>query len=366
MTTEKERFYTTYSTLLKKFLKEIKGIDTTGIPEPHLPCIGADYLKSKYKLAFFGKETNGWGALKDFILDAKVDLLKALQRNEGEFDDLAFVDWTNNFKTSFWDFILKFLSVFYCINDVETLKNNKKYHTLLRSFIWGNTNSIERYEKIAKRNPVLYDNWKKIKESSSIFDNPKYILEIYKPNILFILNRDENEEWLTNTGNISGPDKVDENIHYYYKSNTKTHVLWLVHPRWAAPNIGFEKYIDQIIRIIKTKKVLVEIPSNDEYSSNNKEIKEERGNIMIEKREYLYRLSKFLKSENKVMSGSELVIHFNRNNILTEYGTQYGGGRGIYTLLRSTWNYYMSIGQKKKAKVIAESFVNESGDYAYE
>ncbi len=366
MRTEKERFYSTYSNLVQNFIKQIEKVDVRGIPEPHLPCIGSDYLKSNYKLAFFGKETKGWGDLKAFMNDAKVDPVKAIQRNEGEFDDLEFVDWTNNFKTSFWDFILQFLAVFYGISDMQALKINEKYYTLLRSFIWGNTNSIERYEVTAKGNEVPYDNWEKVKNASRIFDNPKYILEIYKPRVLFILNWDEDEKWLTGSGSFIGPEKIDDNLWYYHRRDTDTHVLWGVHPRYAAPNIGFPEYIDQMIETIKGKKAFLDGPSDEEYGRKKVEVEAKSSNAMIEKKEYLYRLADFLRSQSKVMSGGELADHLNRNRMFTEYGTPYGGGRGIYTLIRAAWNYYTSIGQNKKAEAIAESFVNEGSEYAYE
>lgn len=66
------------------------------------------------------------------------------------------------------------------------------------------------------------------------------------------------------------------------------------------------------------------------------------------------------------MSGEELAVHLNRNNFLTNYGTEYQGGRGTYTLIRETWNWLQNdLHLTDEAAKVAEVFVKPDGSYAY-
>ncbi|MHC1775730.1 MAG: hypothetical protein AB9834_09985 [Lentimicrobium sp.] len=60
---------------------------------------------------------------------------------------------------------------------------------------------------------------------------------------------------------------------------------------------------------------------------------------MNQKKYYIWQLASFLSYHKMHMSGEELADHLNRNDFLTNYGTEYQGGRGTYTLIRETWNW---------------------------
>ena len=84
------------------------------------------------------------------------------------------------------------------------------------------------------------------------------------------------------------------------------------------------------------------------------------------KKLYLWKLATFLSQEGMKMSGEELAHHLNRNGFATGYGTAYTGGRGIYTLIRETWNWiYNDLGLEAEAGKIADVFVKPDGSYAY-
>jgi hypothetical protein len=88
---------------------------------------------------------------------------------------------------------------------------------------------------------------------------------------------------------------------------------------------------------------------------------------MNEKRVYIWKLASFLANSDKVMSGEELADHLNRNEFLTEYGSEYKGTRGTYTLIRQTWRWlHDELGLPTEAKHVAEAFVKPDGSYAYE
>ena len=89
-------------------------------------------------------------------------------------------------------------------------------------------------------------------------------------------------------------------------------------------------------------------------------------NKMNQKKVYVWRLAEFLDRNKMKMSGEELAEHLNRNRFLTEYGTQYTGKRGTYTLIRETWAWlHDDLGLDDEAKKVAEAFVKPDGTYAY-
>jgi len=88
---------------------------------------------------------------------------------------------------------------------------------------------------------------------------------------------------------------------------------------------------------------------------------------MNEKKYYVWQLASFLASHDMHMSGEELADHLNRNDFLTEYGTEYEGGRGIYKLIRETWNWLMyGVQLPLEAGKVAEVFVKRDGVHAWE
>lgn len=87
---------------------------------------------------------------------------------------------------------------------------------------------------------------------------------------------------------------------------------------------------------------------------------------MNEKKLYIWKLAEFLFLNNMVMSGSELADHLNRNNFFTSYGSEYKGKRGVYNLIKHTYDWLDNLELKNEAQKVAKAFVNEKGNYAYE
>lgn len=87
---------------------------------------------------------------------------------------------------------------------------------------------------------------------------------------------------------------------------------------------------------------------------------------MNKKRQYIWQLADFLCNQGKVMSGEELAAHLNRNGIFTEYDTEYQGGRGIYTLIRSTYHWlHDEMALEEEASKVAEAYVKPDGSHAW-
>lgn len=86
---------------------------------------------------------------------------------------------------------------------------------------------------------------------------------------------------------------------------------------------------------------------------------------MNQKKAYIWKLAIFLESNGMIMSGEELAEHFNRNNFLTSYGTEYKGGRGTYKLISETYHWLKDLGLQKEADKIAKVFVKPDCSFAY-
>lgn len=88
---------------------------------------------------------------------------------------------------------------------------------------------------------------------------------------------------------------------------------------------------------------------------------------MNQKKLYIYQLADFLYAHDMKMSGEELAEHLNRNGFLTEYGSEYQGGRGTYRLIKEVWSWLQNeLKAEQAAEKVARAFVKPDGTYAYE
>ena len=85
-----------------------------------------------------------------------------------------------------------------------------------------------------------------------------------------------------------------------------------------------------------------------------------------DKANFVANLAHTLVQNNATMRVSTLAELLNENHYLTEYGTEYEGGRGTYKFLSSLYSYFMELGNNPAADEIASAFVKADGNYAYE
>lgn len=86
---------------------------------------------------------------------------------------------------------------------------------------------------------------------------------------------------------------------------------------------------------------------------------------MNDKKLYVWKLASFLRQNKMTMSGEELASHLNRNKFLTDYGTAYAGGRGIYKLIHQTWKWLDRLALEEEAEKVPKAFVAPDGKYPY-
>ena len=253
MNSIKERFALTYSSLTSEFVSQISRVNYDKIPQPFLPVCGNLYANAKTRIMFVGIETRGWGNISEFTKQFHEDPLSIFDNLVDEFCELEFCGWGNNFGKSFWYFKLKFLSEFYNLYNWKTLKRREN-EDILKSFAWGNANSIERYHVTAQKKGVTYEDWQLVKNASRLFDKGGHLVNVFRPHIMVILNWESHEDWLqSETIDKLERQEIDEHFWYYYLPTTQTHILWTAHPMWLAKNKDFDDYIKYLVDFIKQK-----------------------------------------------------------------------------------------------------------------
>lgn len=355
-----DRFSLHYEGLINKFTNRIKNIDYRGMPEPHIPIIGSKYSSCKYKIAFFGIETAYWHAMEDFMEIALRDSRSAATLHFEDVEDMTCLEWVNNPHTSFWDFIFTFLSAFYHV-DVKDVRRGT-YPDLIHSFIWGNTNSIEQYGIQAQDNEVNPEVYNAIKQESRIFDESSHLIEIAKPNIIIVLNWSEGADWFVKNKTDYNYYRINDHIFYYYKRSTQTHIFQTHHPRSIAMRFGFNAIIDELFEQFEKCNIWEHLPTGleDLFVTN-----ENKSNWLL-RNELIADIASGLMKTHSVMCGQQLAAVLNTNRIMTNAGTAYSGGRGVYKAISSAWDYYHNQqGDEQTAYNIAMSFVDTKGNYAY-
>lgn len=376
-----ERRNAEYQPLIESFKAQVKGLNLNGIIGPHFPGVGECYLQSKYKFAFIGWETYGWDSLTELM---QMDASQYLSITDNRLNNYDFLEWAANWHATFWGFVTKLLARFYRVdfNELITNEQNTELRSILKSFIWGETNSIERFEVTGKYEGGNQEVWSIVKEASKSFDNLNHIINSCAPNVVFIVHSGASKEYFLNDSSLSevfGVDVSRKNnvLHlqneemkydYFYLRNTNTHLFKLPHPTWMGlySGIGIDKYVDSIIGDMRNYHIWENHPeSPTDWKDEN------RSGLDKSSRENKFRfvanLAHTLIQESAVMCGQDLASILNRNGIFTQYGTPYSeeNGRGIYKLISKAWEYYHSKGDYQTAYDIARSYVNKNGEYAY-
>jgi hypothetical protein len=243
-----ERFFDEMWPRVCDFQSSIGDLDTSGIPEPHLPHWGRKYESGLPKIGVIGRDTRGWGHMPQFIEAVSKGDKSALFRGKTSFESLKFTSWTNNFGKTFWDTSIKLLAGVYDVHDWKSLKK-KQIIDPLESFFWANVNSVERYEATPAKNRISRDTWLKIKSSSEKhIDSFRLILDIFRPDIVFLLSWDASEEFL------DFPLSWNEFGDYQLEAidpETGCLVLRTAHPTWLNQNKLYDQAISGLIKRAK-------------------------------------------------------------------------------------------------------------------
>lgn len=179
------KYKTHYIPLWKEFLNKLQRANVGYCPEPQLPVYGKNYSTAKFKIAFVGIDNADGGSLSGHIKkDNYFDLTNRLKE---ELDNLSYC--SRAWRRDFWRFIFELLSTFYGIKLEDLEKHeSEEAQRILTSFVWGNVMSIEPFHIAAQSKGVAYNDWKKIKEASKIFNRAEHIMKVFEPDVLILLN----------------------------------------------------------------------------------------------------------------------------------------------------------------------------------
>ncbi len=229
------------------FVDEIKDVDVTNLPEPFLPIHGTEYGLLYPKIIFCGWETRNYRNLLSWVNSANEDIEDVIFWQE-EFINHDFLKWRTNFGEDFWSCNLKILAKFHNIDDWRDLyKNPKMYEKILSSFVWANTDSIERYEVTAKGLGCKQSEYDKVKKASRRFDNLERLLDIFEPEIIIIEHWELDELWIHKNIKYKAEEVLDENLWYYEVEKTGCKIFWMPHPRGHnSKGINTKLLIDKI------------------------------------------------------------------------------------------------------------------------
>lgn len=370
-----------YVPLIENFKQEVEGLKLQGITGPHFPGVGECYGDAKYKFAFCGMETYGWNSMEDFMQRDAYDYVSISDNSLNKYEHLG---WAANWHATFWAFVFKFLAKFYKA-DFDKLINDDKDATLrslLKSFIWANSNCIERYEVTSKWEGAELASWEAVKNASRKIDDLNHIINSCAPKVVFIVYSGANEEYILNETTLSNIfgwnfdqkrnvlklQNESPKYNYYYLRNTSTHVFHLPHPTWMGlySGIGLDAYVDSLLKDIENYSIWDTLPNScEDWKVNVFSVDDKSANSF--KPELIASIARSLTQKNVVMYGGDLARIFNMNEIRRPNGDVYSeeGGQGIFKVISSAWAYYHNRGDYQTAYEIARSFVNKDGEYAY-
>ena len=245
------RLFEAFKDDIYTFIDDIRSVKLDNLPEPFLPIHGANYGEIYPKIIFCGWETRNYHNLSAWVDDANKNLDHVIFWQE-EFLNHEFVHWRSNFGADFWSFNLKFLAKAHNINDWRDFyRTPDKYIDILSSFVWANTDSIERFSVTAKKFGGDYTSWEKVKKASLRFDNFRRLLNTFEPDIVLIEHWDVAEEWIHQDVKYSKEEIIDEFLWHYVVEGTSCNVFWLPHPRGHnSKGVDSMKLINQIWNIL--------------------------------------------------------------------------------------------------------------------
>ena len=167
--------------------------------------------------------------MTDFLRAAKSNPNEAVFRNEAEFLNLPFTTWTNNFGTTFWDTAMQFLAALHNVPDWKQLKRRQR-DDLLHSFVWAETNSIERWSSTPSIEGADFQAWRTTKTASERhLDSFATILNIFRPHIAVVMNWSVCETYWDCPLKF---ERIGDHVDYAFAEHHETHVFHIAHPTW--------------------------------------------------------------------------------------------------------------------------------------
>jgi hypothetical protein len=263
MTKQEEIFLLVLEDFCSKVYQYYKKIDLSGI---FLPNTFPGYENAEKKYFFVGRDSYYWTKFDKMIEYYNDNILSRYIKDNNSILTLnMIIKNSNNNSGSFWTMVIKlhiYLHTGELIDDVNQLICDHKM--ILQTIGYGNLNSIEvkgTLENMKIWSGIDQNIYWDIKKKSIVFDNLKYILDIYNPDIIFIFNWDNNKEKVAFKDIEVEWYKgcfIESVISIYKVKNYKSFIIWCPHPN----SFSYSKSklnINKLIEIIKEKMKVVGI-----------------------------------------------------------------------------------------------------------
>jgi hypothetical protein len=222
-----------FKPLLQKFYEQVKDLESeTYPPAIFLPQVCEDYgIEGKKKVFYVGRDTYNWELWSEMQSKfSRNDYEKYLVSNNKYLTGKGYKE---NEKSVFWAMCEKIHQKFGFGNEFS-------------AFGWGNRNSIELVASLENQHKNI-PLWKdfgassqniyyKIKKASKNFDKLVYLLDVYQPDIVFILSwsNEGKKSYFDGLGwhlhNHNSTEKFKIRIYEISLHEKNIKVVWTEHP----------------------------------------------------------------------------------------------------------------------------------------
>jgi len=231
----RQRYENHYTNKVGAFIREIGEVNADGIPEVHLPLWGRNYEKANLRTAFIGIDTLYWGNMAGFISEARQNLQTAIFRgetikfrDEATFYQFGFTKGNNS--DTFWNAVMEFLARFHDIPDWYELKRGQ-HEEILSSFVWAESNAVERWKQQIEAAGADHDVWQKLKTASEQhLDSFSAISDIFRPHVTIVMNWYA-DDYLDRYLPLRW-ETIGDHVNYAFDDLRGNCVFNIAHPRW--------------------------------------------------------------------------------------------------------------------------------------
>jgi hypothetical protein len=249
----------TYSPLVAEFCSKLAHKKQLPIYGPFLPNCMQAYATAKVKVFYVGQDTYYWIPLRDLLKFYRSgDVAAYIKENNSWLSVENISKAAGNNPNHFWTFVRRLhLQLKGESSSSNVVALTQKQKAMLEELGWGNLNSIEKPSTL--RNEGLWGDldqeayWN-IKNDSRRLDTLKCLLDVFQPDIVFILNWDDGKEedafkGLSVTWNKS--EFIEDLVATYKVKGYRAKIIWTRHPgslKWVSidPDELIEKLIERV------------------------------------------------------------------------------------------------------------------------
>ena len=225
-----------YVRLLERYLTETRKLKSGYPYAPFIPHVFPNYGKADTKIFYFGRDTYYWLNSTELTIN---NIEGYLEKNSQVVDPVKQVPLYKNNSNSFWTFVAQ-LHLFIRTGKLKTdfCQFTEKETCFLNEIGYGNLHAVELQQSLENEgiwgeiNPIEY---KKLIQKSEFLNRMKYVLDIWKPDFIFILSWENYLEIFNGLEYENRAEWYEDNLRAVYTiKGYKTKIIWTSHPRRFA------------------------------------------------------------------------------------------------------------------------------------